>query len=172
MANTLPTRPAVVDALTTVQPSSIWPAIVRRLNADVELAGVLGGPNRVSEARARLPYVGNPDDVWGRVVVVPVVRLAPVSEDAPNTPRVLPFLVRVDVSDPDRDDYDPRWKLDVAHARVFRLLYGWATRVPGARIVRPIWREFAPQPEPLLSDDGLLYSSAEYRLEAVPAPLT
>jgi hypothetical protein len=179
VASTRPTPTTRVDALSTPIPTRIWPAIVARLKGDDELSTILGTARehdgRVvgASTRAERVYTGDPRDVWGRVVVLPVVRLAAVTELAPNAPRVLPFLVRVDANDPERDDYDPRGTLAAAHARIYRLLAGWTLAVPGARVVRGLWRETEPGAGALLDPDGaVVYASAEWRCEIVPHRLT
>lgn len=173
MASTAATRPAVVDGLTTLRPALLWPALIARLNGDAELRTILGGAGRVMAARADA-FVGDEDVAWLRCVVVPVVRAYTLGlEPPPNAPRVLPFLVRVDANDPRSPDYDPMLRMEAAHARMYRLLSGYAPAVAGCRVVTPIWRESPPDPEPLGDvDSGTLYLSAEYRCDAVPAPLT
>ena len=179
MASTAPTPLATVDALSTARPALLWSRIIARLKADDELSAILGTASeqdgRVAGAstRADRVYVGDPREVWGRVVVLPVVRAAPLVDTAPNAPRTVPFLVRVDANDPERDDYDPRVTLEAAHARIYRLLVGWTVTAPGVRVVRGLWRETAPEPGALLDPDGqILYASAEWRCEIVPHRLT
>ena len=148
----------------------LWPALKQRLDS-VRMQSILGGAGRI--------YKAPPDDfsrpegaessTWGRGVIVPTTRIW-YTEENPETPRQVGFLLRFEFNAIPREDYDPTVPLEAAHVEAFLLLQRHAPtmRADGnpfrhLTVSEAVYRHTAPSDPVHDRERNLWIASAEYR---------
>src|SRR5690625_576755 len=138
------------------------PGVIRDRIRTVQMATILGGPNRVYASWEGYGEEEAPQPPWGRVIVM-IGQPVWSTQEQGDRRRLLRILVRVECR-PASGGYDPTIMLELAHREAFARLEGWRPPLQYAAVLYPLFRRSSPIPPEWDDERGLWLSAAEYRL--------